>query len=147
MSDDTCDVQWIKTMMSSISWCKSARIRGLRAVRFFKKKMKGQGRPAREIVTDKLPSYGTARKAIMSTAMHCDEHYVNNRAEFSHEHTQAQKRKMRQFKSPGQAQRFLAIHSQVHNLFRVRRHLLRVANYRLLRNRSFEAWQQVSCAC
>jgi putative transposase len=38
------------------------------AERFFKKLMKGQGRSAREIVTDKLPGYGAARKAIMSTS-------------------------------------------------------------------------------
>ena len=117
------------------------------AVRFFKKLMKGQGRSAREIVTDKLPSYGAARKAVMPTSMHCNERYANNRAEVSHEHTRAQERQMRRFKSPGQAQRFLAVHSQVHNLFRLSRHLLRAANYRLLRSRSFETWQQVTCAC
>ncbi len=117
------------------------------AMRFFKKLMKGQGRSAREIVTDKLPSYGAARKAVMPTSMHCDDRYANNRAEISHEHTRAQERQMRRFKSPGQAQRFLAVHSQVHNLFRVGRHLLRAANYRLLRNRSFETLQQVTCAC
>ncbi len=117
------------------------------AVRFFKKLMKGQSRSVRQIVTDKLPSYGAARKEIMSTSIHCDERYANNRAEVSHEHTRAHERKMRRFKSPGQAQRFLAVHSQVHNLFRVGRHLLRAANYRLLRNRSFETWQQVTCAC
>jgi putative transposase len=117
------------------------------AVRFFKKLMKGQGRSARLIVTDKLPSYGAARKVIMPTSMHCHERYANNRAEVSHEHTRAQERQMRRFKSSGQAQRFLAVHSQVHNLFRVGRHLLRAANYRLLRTRSFEMWQQVTCAC
>ncbi len=117
------------------------------AVRFFKKLMKGQGRSAREIVTDKLPSYGAARKVVMPTSMHCHDRYANNRAEVSHEHTRAQERQMRRFKSPGQAQRFLAVHSQVHNLVRVGRHLLRAANYRLLRNRSFETWQQVTCAC
>ena len=117
------------------------------ALRFFKKLMKGQGRSAREIVTDKLPSYGAARKAIMPTSMHCHERYANNGAEVSHEHTRAQERQMRRFKSPGQAQRFLAVHSQVHNLFRVGRHLLRAANYRLLRSRPFETWQQVTCAC
>jgi len=115
------------------------------AERFFKKLMKGQGRSAREIVTDKLPSYGAARKAVMPTSMHCHERYANNRAEVSHEHTRAQERQMRRFKSPGQAQRFLAVHSQVHNLFRVGRHLHRAANYRLLRNRSFDTWQQVTC--
>ena len=117
------------------------------ALRFFKKLMKGQGRPPRIIVTDKLPSYGEARKVIMPTSMHCHERYANNRAEVSHEHTRAQERQMRRFKSPGQAQGFLAVHSQVHNLFRVGRHLLGAANYRLLRTRSFETWQQVTCAC
>jgi putative transposase len=117
------------------------------AVRFFKKLMKGQGCSARKIVTDKLPSYGAARKEIMSTSMHCHERYANNRAEVSHEHTRAQERQMRRFKSPGQVQRFLAVHSQVHNLFRIGRHLLGAANYRLLRNRSFETWQQVTWAC
>ncbi len=38
------------------------------AERFFKKLMKGQGRSAREIVTDKLPSYGAARKAVGSAS-------------------------------------------------------------------------------
>jgi putative transposase len=117
------------------------------AERFFKILMKGQGRSAKEIVTDKLPSYGTARKAIMSTSMHCWDRYANNRAEVSHEHTRALERQMRRFKSPGQAQRFLAVHSQVHNLFRVGRDLLRAANFRLLRNRSFKTWQQVTCGC
>jgi putative transposase len=87
------------------------------AVRFFKKLMKGQGRSARMMVSDKLPSYGAARKAVMVTSMHCHERYANNRAEVSHEHTREQERQMRRFKSPGQAQRFLSVHSQVHNLF------------------------------
>jgi putative transposase len=73
------------------------------------------------------------------------ERYANNRAEVSHEHTREQERQMRRFNSPGQAQRFLAVHSQVLNLFRVGRHLHRAANYRLLGNRSFEPWQQVTC--
>ncbi len=47
------------------------------AERFFRKLMKGQGRSAREIVTDKLPSYGAARKAVMSTSMHCNKRYAN----------------------------------------------------------------------
>jgi len=117
------------------------------ALRFFRKLMKGQGRSARLIVTDKLPSYGAARKVIIPTSMHCHERYANNRAEVSHEHTRVQERQMRRFKSPGQAQSFLAVHSQVRNLFRIGRHLLRAAHYQLLRSRSFETWQQVTCDC
>jgi len=33
-----------------------------------------------------------------------------------------------------------------HNLFRVGRHLLRAANYRILRGRAFATWQEVTCA-
>ena len=117
------------------------------AIRFFKKLMNGQHRSAREIITDKLPSYGAAKKEIMPSSMHCSERYANNRAEVSHEHTRAQERQMRRFKSPSQAQRFLAVHSQIHNLFRIGRHLHRAANYRSLSNRSFETWQQVSYVC
>ena len=41
--------------------------------------------PIHEIgVSDKLPSYGAARKVIMPTSMHCHERYANNRAEVSH---------------------------------------------------------------
>ena len=74
------------------------------ATRFFRKLMKGQGCSAREVVTDKPPSYGAARKAIMPTSMHRHDRYANNRAEVSHQHTRAQERQMRRFKSPGQAQ-------------------------------------------
>jgi len=52
----------------------------------------------------------------------------------------------RGFTSPGQAQRFLSVHGQVHNLFRVGRHLLRAENYRILRGRAFAIWQEVTCA-
>jgi len=108
------------------------------AAGFIKKLMKRQGHSARQIVTDELPSYGAARKVVIPTSMHCSDRYANNHAELSHEHTRAQERQMRRFKSPGQVHRFLAVHSQIHNLFRVGRHILRASNYRLLRNRSFE---------
>ncbi len=76
-----------------------------------------------------------------------DDRFANNRAGVSHEHTRAQERQMGRFKSPGQVQRFLAVHSQVYNLFCVGRHLLSGAKYRILRSRSFDSWWQVTCAC
>ena len=81
----------------------------------------------------------------MPSVVHCQDKYANNRAEVSHEHTREQERQMRGFASPGQAQRFLSVHGQVHNLFRVGRHLLRAANYRVLRGRAFATWQEVTC--
>jgi hypothetical protein len=47
----------------------------------------------------------------------------------------SKKRQMRGFTSSAQAQRCLSVHGQVHNLFRVGRHLLRAVNYRVLRGR------------
>ncbi|MGB5707102.1 MAG: IS6 family transposase [Arenicellales bacterium] len=116
------------------------------AHRFFKKLMKGQRRSPQSIVTDKLPSYGAALRNVMPSSLHCNDRFANNRVEVSHQHTRAQERQMRRFKSSGQAQRFLSVHSQVNNLFRIGRHLLSADHYRTLRNRSFKTWQQVTCA-
>ena len=117
------------------------------ALRFFRKLLKNQGSTPRAIVTDKLRSYGAARKIIVPSVVHCQDLYANNRAEASHRHTRQQERQMRRFKSPEQAQRFLSVHSQVHNLFRLGRHLLKAHHYRTFRARAFETWQQVTCAC
>jgi putative transposase len=66
----------------------------------------------------------------MPSSMHYHDRYANNRAEVLHQHTRAQERHVRGFKSSGYAQRFLSVHGQVHNLFRVGRHLLSASNYR-----------------
>ena len=71
---------------------------------------------------------------------------ANNRAEVSHEHTREQERQMRGFRSDGHAQRFLSVHGQCNNLFRLGRHLLGAPNYRVLRLRAFQTWTQVTCA-
>ena len=115
------------------------------AKRFFRRLLKGQGGSPNRIVTDKLGSYGAAKRDLMPSVIHCQQRYANNRAEVSHEHTREQERQMRRFKSPRQAQRFLSVHSQIHNLYRVGRHLLRAANYRLMRARAFRSWREVTC--
>jgi len=51
---------------------------------------------------------------------------------------------MRQFKSPSHAQRFLSVHGLIQNLFRIGRHLLRAVSYRLMRTRSFSAWNAIA---
>ncbi|MGI9287514.1 MAG: IS6 family transposase [Pseudomonadales bacterium] len=116
------------------------------ACRFFRKMLKRQGAP-RKIVTDKLRSYGAARKEMIPTVMHSQDRYANNRAEGSHQFTRQRERQMRRFKSPGQAQRFLSVFSQVHNLFNLGRHLLEAHHYRMFRSRAFDTWQEATCAC
>ena len=44
---------------------------------------------------------------------------------------------MQRFKSPGSAQRFVSMHSAVHNTFDVQRHLVSRRSLRLLRRESF----------
>ena len=116
------------------------------AKRFFRKLLKGQGCEPRRLVTDKLRSYGAAHRTVMPSVLHDTTRYANNRAEVSHQPTRQRERQMRRFKSAAQAQRFLSVHGVILNLFRVGRHLLRPANHRMLRERSFLVWSEVTCA-
>jgi putative transposase len=116
------------------------------ATRFFRKLKKGMQYSPRKIVTDKFRSYASAHSEIMPTVMHEQGKRKNNRIEGSHQPTRQQERQMRRFKSPAQAQRFLAAHSQINNLFRIGRHLLKAAHYRLFRERAFSEWSGVTCA-
>jgi hypothetical protein len=45
---------------------------------------------------------------------------------------------MQSFKASGHEQRFLSVHGQVHNFFRVGRHLLSASNHKFLRSKLFE---------
>jgi putative transposase len=119
---------------------------GRAAKLFFRKLLKGQGSEPCRLITDKLRSYGLAHRVVMPSVVHDTTQYANNRAELSHEPTRQRERQMRRFKSEAQAQRFLAVHGMVGNLFRVGRHLLRAANHRMLRSRAFVEWNAVTCA-
>ncbi|MDA7745956.1 IS6 family transposase [Psychromonas sp.] len=76
------------------------------AMRFFKRLLKGQGVMPLKIVTDKLASYSAAKKELIPTAEHSTVQYKNNGCELSHQPTRQKERKMRRFKSHGQAQHF-----------------------------------------
>jgi putative transposase len=81
----------------------------------------------------------------MPSIAHCHDQYANNRVVVAHEPTPEQERQMRGFRSDGYAQRFLSAHGQVNNPFRLGRHLLRAKTYRVLRERAFHTWSQVTC--
>jgi putative transposase len=116
------------------------------AKRFFRKLLKGQGAGPWRQVTEKLRSYSAAHREVMSSVPHDTQQYANNRAEVSHQPTRQRERQMRRFKSPAQAQRFLAIHGVVQSLFRLGRHHLSSENYRFLRDRSFRDWREVTAS-
>ena len=116
------------------------------AKRFFHTVLKGQGKPPWQLVTDKLKSYPAAHREVFPSVEHRTGQHENNRAEVSHQHTREKESQLRCFKSVAQAQRLLAVHGQVQNLFRVGRNLLKARHYRLLRNRAFADWREVTSA-
>jgi hypothetical protein len=87
-------------------------------------------RPPRVMITDKLASYGAAKREIMPSIEHRHHKGLNNRAENSHQPTRRRERQMKQFKSPGHAQRFLSAHDQINNLFRLRRDHVTAAEHK-----------------
>ena len=110
---------------------------GKAAKRYFKRLMKAHQMEPRKIVTDKLRSYGVAHRDLIPDTIHDTSQYANNRAELSHQPTRPRERVMRRFKSMWQAQRFLAVHAAVYNLFNLGRHLVSAKNYRFFRLRAF----------
>src|SRR5262249_20860028 len=116
----------------------------LAAKRFFRKLLKGLQYVPRRLVTDRLGSYGAARRELLRSVEHCRGQRLNNRAEVSHQPTRQRERQMRRFKSPRQAQRFLSVHGPINNLFRLGRHLLSARHYRALRARAFATWCDVT---
>src|SRR5215218_10020253 len=81
------------------------------ALRLMRKLLKKQGYAPDELVTDKLGSYGAARRDLGLSARHEQGLRKNNRAENSHQPLRRRERKQQRFKSPGSAQRFLFTHT------------------------------------
>jgi len=116
------------------------------AKKLMKKLLKKQGFSPSRVVTDKLPSYPPAFRAVGLTAEHVHRHRTNNRAENSHQPVRRRERKLQRFKSPGSAQRFLSVHAATHNTFTHQRHLNRRPVYKVLRTASFDVWKTASAA-
>ena len=68
----TCGGPLTKTAMCSTFWCRNARDKRA-AKRFFLKLLKGLCYVPRLIVTDKLGSYGAARREIFPSVRHVQE--------------------------------------------------------------------------
>jgi putative transposase len=114
------------------------------AKKFFRKLLKGLQYVPRVVVTDKLKSYGAAKREILPGVEHRQSRYLNNRCENSHRPTRQRERRMQGFKSAGHAQCFLSAFGPIFQHFRPRRHLLSAAEYRdEMRNR-FESWAEMT---
>jgi transposase-like protein len=106
-----------------------------------RKLLKKQGFAPKLLVTDKLGSYGSAFRQLRLTCPHDRGLRKNNRAENSHQIVRRRERKMQRFKSSRSAQRFLNIHSAVHNTFNHQRHLVSRSTLRIFRAEAAARWQ------
>jgi putative transposase len=113
------------------------------ALRFLKKAMKRYGRPE-VVVTDKLRSYRAAMKAIGNEARQVTGQWLNNRAENSHQPFRRRERAMARFRSAKSLQKFVSIHSSVHNHFNHERHLHNRQIFKLNRAAAVAEWRQLA---
>lgn len=113
---------------------------GKAAKRFFKRLVKGLHYKPRVIVTDKLKSYGVARRALLANVEHRQSRDLSIRVENSHRPTRRRERQMQSFKSRRQAQRFLSAHAFIHELFHPRRHHMSATQYQEACTKAFKIW-------
>jgi putative transposase len=116
------------------------------ALRLMRKLLKKQGYAPDELVTDKLGSYGAARRELCLSCRHEQGLRKNNRAENSHQPVRRRERKQQRFKSAGSAQRFLSMHAAVHNTFSLQRHLISRRTLRSFRAEAAQAWKVATAA-
>src|ERR687897_1450608 len=116
------------------------------ALRLMRKLLRKQGYAPDELVTDKLGSYGAARRELRLSCRHEQGLRKNNRAENSHQPVRRRERKQQRFKSEGSAQRFLSMHALVHDTFNIQRHFIFRRTLRLFRAEAVQAWQIATAA-
>ncbi|QDH18089.1 IS6 family transposase [Swingsia samuiensis] len=87
------------------------------AQRLLTRLLRKQGVRPRRIITDKLKSYGAAKRKLRLSVRHLSHKGLNNRAENSHLPLRKRERVMQKFRSPSGCQRFVSVFSTVRNLF------------------------------
>ena len=114
------------------------------ALKLMHRLLKKQGYAPDQVITDRLPSYGSALHEIGMSAKHAKGLRKNNRAENSHLPVRQRVRRMQRSKSAGSAQRFLSIHAAVYNTFNIQRHLISRSTLRQFRSDATNAWRTVA---
>jgi putative transposase len=82
------------------------------AKRLLVRLLKKQGLKPKRIITDKLRSYGAAKREVMPSVEHWSHKGLNNRAENSHVPLRKRERMMQGFRSVGGLQRFVSVFPQ-----------------------------------
>ena len=115
------------------------------ALKFLRKLMKRYGSP-KVIVTDRLRSYSAAMKVIGNANRQAVGRWKNNRAENSHLPFRRRERAMLRFRRMRSLQKFVAVHSSIHNHFNQERHLYSRDNFKLNRTTALTEWRLLCSA-
>lgn len=114
------------------------------AKRLLVKLMKRWGLVPKRIVTDKLRSYGAAKREVAPGLDHWSHKGLNNRAENSHLPFRKRERAMQGFRSPGGLQRFVSMQSATRNTFSVPARRRAAITIRYHRLEALEAWKNAA---
>ena len=108
--------------------------------------LKKQALAPKRIVTDKLRSYGAAKRDVMPAIEHRSHKGLSNRAENSHLPLRKRERVMQGFRSVGSLQQFVPVFSAVRNHFvpSHQKHSALATHIHRIRARAH--WKAVTCA-
>ena len=110
------------------------------ALKFLRKPMKRHGQ-AQEIVTDRFASYRAALRELGATEKQQTGRWLNNRVENSHLPFRRRERAMLRFRRMRCLQKFVAVHSSVHNHFNQERNLTSRDHFKETRTAALAEWR------
>jgi len=113
------------------------------ALTFLKKTMKRYGKP-KAVVTDRLKSYRAAMKNIGNESCQQTRSWPNNRSENAHQTFRRRERAMLKFRSFATLQKFVSVHSSIHNHFNHQRHLEYRDRFKTVRSEALAEWRQLA---
>jgi putative transposase len=116
------------------------------ARRLLTRLLRKQGRSPKRIITDKLGSYGAARRKVMPKVEHRQHKGLNNRAENSHVPIRKRERMMQGFRSWPGLQRFISTFSALRNHFVPPRSYRSALSTHLHRVRAMAEWKFAAAA-
>lgn len=97
-------------------------------------------------MTDKLRPYGAAMKVIGNAPKQKTSRWLSNRAENSHQPFRRRERAMLRFRRMRSLQKFVSVHSSIHNHFNQERHLYSRSDFKLNRTAALAEWRQLGVA-
>lgn len=114
------------------------------ARRLLTRLLKQQGLRPMRMITDRLKSYGAARRKLGLSIRHLSHKGLNNRAENSHLSLRKRERVMQKFRSPGRCQRFVSVFYAIHNLFVPPASVTTALSRHIQRVRALAQWSNVA---